>query len=176
MRASYGITGQQDIFNASGTDFPYLARYQLGSSSVQQQFGNQFVSTYRPASYDANLRWEQTATYNIGLDFGLIRNRLSGAVDVYLRRTTDLITDIPVPVGTNLSNHVTTNIGSLENKGVEFALNYNIFQSSEGFNWSANFNATMNRNRITKLTQVSDPVLPGYPDRRLSDQLGRICG
>lgn len=161
LRASYGITGQQDIYSAAGTDYPYLARYQIGTSSVQQQFGNQYVSTYRPAAFDANLKWEQTTTYNAGLDFGCFKNRLTGAVDVYLRETKDLLAVIPVPVGSNLSDRVLTNIGSLENRGIEFTVNYSILEQRKGLNWSVNFNATMNRNRITQLTQVSDSSFLG---------------
>lgn len=170
LRASYGVTGQQDIFNAAGTDYPYLARYQYGTGSVQQQFGYTvnpdstrtpiYVPTLRPAGYDASLKWEETTTYNAGLDYGFFNNRLTGAIDVYLRRTKDLLAVIPVPVGTNLSDKVLTNIGSLENRGVEFTLNYNVIQQ-EKLNWSVNFNATMNRNEITKLTQVSDPSYLG---------------
>lgn len=161
LRASYGITGQQDIFNASGTDYPYLARYQLGGSSVMQQFGNQYVYTYRPAAYDRNLRWESTHTYNAGLDFGFFGNRLSGAVDVYLRQTSDLLAVIPVPVGTNLSDRVLTNIGSLENQGLEFTANYAILQKPRGLNWTVSFNLTHNRNKITQLTQISDSSFLG---------------
>ena len=161
LRFSYGITGQQDITGVAG-DYPYLAKYTIGGPAVRQIFGKDTVYTYRPAAYDQNLKWEQTKTYDAGLDFGFFDNRLTGSVDVYLRKTDDLLAVIPVPAGSNLSNTLLTNIGSLENKGVELALNYNVLRSDR-FNWSVNFNATVNRGKITKLSQVQDPTYLGTP-------------
>ena len=163
LRASYGITGQQDIYSAAGNnDYPYLAKYSIGAPSVRQIIGNDTVYTYKPAAYDANLKWEQTTTYDVGLDYGFLDGRLTGSVDVYLRKTNDLLAVIPVAAGSNLSNTLLTNIGSLQNKGIEFALNYDVVRG-EKFNWSANFNATMNRGKITKLSQVTDPNYLGTP-------------
>ena len=161
LRASYGITGQQDITGVAG-DYPYLAKYSIGASSVGQIFGNDTVRTYRPAAYDRNLKWEQTTTYDAGLDYGFLDNRLTGSVDVYLRKTDDLLAVIPIPAGSNLSNTLLTNIGSLENRGVEFALNYNVLRG-ERLNWSVNFNTTLNRGKVTRLTQVNDPAYLGTP-------------
>ncbi|MCB2409624.1 SusC/RagA family TonB-linked outer membrane protein [Hymenobacter lucidus] len=161
LRVSYGSTGQQDIYGVAG-DYPYLAKYSIGSPTVSQIFGKDTIRTLRPAAYDQNLRWEQTRTYDVGLDFGFFSNRLTGTVDVYLRKTDDLLAVIPVPAGSNLSNTLLTNIGSMENRGVELALNYNVLQS-EKLNWSVNFNATMNRGKITKLAQVVDPTYLGTP-------------
>lgn len=161
LRVSYGITGQQDITNVAG-DYPYLAKYSIGSPNVSQIFGKDTIRTYRPAAYDRNLRWEQTKTYDAGLDFGFLQNRLTGTLDVYLRKTDNLLAVIPIPAGSNLSNTLLTNIGSLENRGFELALNYNVVQG-ERFNWSANFNWTMNRGKITKLSQVEDPTYLGTP-------------
>ena len=163
LRASYGITGQQDIYSAAGNnDYPYLAKYSIGGPDGRQIFGKDTVFTYKPAAYDQNLKWERTKTYDVGLDFGFLGNRLTGTVDVYLRKTDDLLAVIPVPAGSNLSNTLLTNIGSLENKGIELALNYNLIQG-ERLNWSVNFNATMNRGKITKLSQVEDPNYLGTP-------------
>ena len=161
LRVSYGITGQQDITNVAG-DYPYLAKYSIGGPAVRQIFGNDTIYTYKPAAYDRNLKWERTKTYDAGLDFGFFKNRLTGTVDVYLRKTDDLLAVIPIPAGSNLSNTLLTNIGSLENRGVELALNYNVLQG-EKFSWSVNFNATMNRGKITKLSQVEDPTYLGTP-------------
>ncbi|WP_310396719.1 SusC/RagA family TonB-linked outer membrane protein [Hymenobacter sp.] len=171
LRLGYGVTGQQDIFSAADTDYPYLARYAAGDGAVRQILGQDTVLTLRPAAYDANLKWEETTTYNVGLDYGFFDNRLTGSVDVYLRRTKDLLAVIPLPAGTNLSDRVLTNIGTLENRGVEFAINYNAVRG-ERLNWSVNFNATLNRNKITKLLQVEDP---GYLGAEVGDiSNGRI--
>ncbi len=161
LRVSYGLTGQQDITNVAG-DYPYLGGYKKEGASVRQIIGKDTIYTLRPAAYDRNLKWEQTATYNAGLDFGFFSNRLTGSVDVYLRKTKDLLAVIPVSAGSNFSNTLLTNIGDLENRGVELALNYNVLRG-ERFNWSVNFNATMNRTKITKLTQVEDPTYLGTP-------------
>ena len=161
LRLSYGSTGQQDVYGVAG-DYPYLAKYSIGVPVVSQIFGNDTIRTYRPAAYDRNLKWEETQTYDAGLDFGFFDNRLTGTVDVYLRKTQDLLAVIPIPALSNLSNTLLTNIGSLENRGVELALNYNVLQGT-GLNWSVNFNATMNRGKITKLSQVEDPSYQGTP-------------
>ena len=161
LRLSYGTTGQQDVTSVAG-DYPYLGGYKKEGSAVQQIQGQQVLYTLRPAAYDANLTWEKTATYDAGLDYGFFDNRLTGSVDVYLRKTDDLLAVIPIPAGSNFSNTLLTNIGSLENRGFEFALNYNVVRR-ERLNWSVNFNWTMNRGQITKLTQVEDPSYLGTP-------------
>ena len=157
LRIGYGITGQQDI--TSG-DYPYLARYTFGQPTAAYQFGDQYILTLRPEGYDANLRWEQTTTYNIGLDFGFLKNRLSGTVEYYYRPTKDLINSIPVPAGTNLTNQILTNVGDLVNKGVEFAVLGRII-STEHLAWEVGYNVTFNKNEITKLTATDDPNYKG---------------
>ena len=77
----------------------------------------------RPNPYDANIKWEETTTYNVGLDFGFLKNRLTGSLDVYKRETRDLLNFIPIAAGSNFSNFLTTNVGNLENKGIELSLN-----------------------------------------------------
>ena len=153
IRLGYGVTGQQEI---GSNDYPYLARYTFGQSTAQYQFGNQFITTLRPEGYDKNLKWEQTTTYNIGLDFGFFRDRVTGTIDFYNRPTKDLLNTIPVPAGTNLTNQILTNVGDLVNKGVEFSLNLRAVQSLN-VDWSLGFNATYNQNKITRLTAVDNP-------------------
>ncbi|MEZ4847132.1 MAG: TonB-dependent receptor [Bacteroidia bacterium] len=120
LRMGYGVTGQQDI----GSDFyPYLARYQGSFDNAQYQFGDQFITTLRPNGYDANIKWEETTTYNVGVDFGFLDSRITGSIDVYQRETRDLLNFIPVPAGTNLTNAITTNVGDLKNRGIEITLN-----------------------------------------------------
>ena len=156
LRLGYGVTGQQDV----GSDYPYLARYTYGQSTAQYQFGNGFFQTLRPEGYDANLRWESTTTYNAGLDFSLFKGKLSGTIDVYQKKTKDLLSVIPVPAGSNLTNRILTNVGNLENRGIELGLNATPV-STEKFTWDANFNITYNENKITNLTKVPTPNDPG---------------
>lgn len=156
LRLGYGITGQQDVLS----DYPYLARYTLSDASAQYQFGNAFYRTLRPEGYDANIKWEQTQTSNIGLDFGFLNGRLSGSIDYYFKKTKDLLSVIPVPAGSNLTNQILTNVGNIENKGVEFVLNASPVQRKD-INWDMSFNITYNENKITNLTKVKDPNFPG---------------
>lgn len=157
LRLGYGVTGQQAI---TDNNHPALARYSLAQAGAYYQFGDELIRTLRPEGYDANLKWEETTTYNVGLDFGFLQGRYYGNLDVYFRETRDLINEIPVPAGTNLTNFILTNIGSLENQGVEF----NIFTRPivrRDMNWTLGFNATYNETKITQLTAVQDPTYQG---------------
>ncbi|MFN8354907.1 MAG: TonB-dependent receptor [Spirosomataceae bacterium] len=156
LRLGWGVTGQQDVFG----DYPYLARYTLSEPTAQYQFGNNFITTLRPEGYDANIKWEQTETQNIGLDFGIKAARISGSIDLYRRKTKDLLSVIPVPAGSNLTNQILTNVGNIENSGVEFTINTNPVHGKE-FNLDLGFNITYNKNQITNLTKVADPTFPG---------------
>jgi iron complex outermembrane receptor protein len=160
LRLGYGITGQQEIY---GGVYPYLPIYRQSTETAQYQLGDEFYYTWRPDPYDANIKWEETTTYNIGVDFGLFNNRLTGSVDVYKRITDDLINFIPIAAGSNFSNFLTTNVGSLENQGVELSLNgYAI--STEKVSWNVGMNLTYNENEITRLLRVSNPDYPGIDE------------
>ncbi len=156
LRVGYGITGQQDI----GQNYAYLPRYTASLDNAQYQLGNTFYTTLRAEGYDANIKWEQTATTNAGIDFAFKKIRLSGSLDYYYKNTTNLLNVIPVAVGTNLTNQLLTNVGSMENQGVELALNYNPIHTDK-FDWNVAFNATYNENKITKLTNNNDPSYQG---------------
>ncbi len=156
LRGSYGVTGQQDGIGY----YDYISYYNLGSSTAQYQFGNSFYSIYRPNGYYYNRKWEQTATTNVALDFGLFDNRISGTVEAYNRTTTDLLNEINQPAGTNFSNKIVANVGSMENKGVEVTLNLQPVKTKTT-TWDLSFNATYNKNKITKLTISDDPNYAG---------------
>lgn len=158
FRIGYGVTGQQGINDVDY--YPYLPRYLGSFSTAQYQFGNQFYNTLRPQGYDANIKWEETATYNLGMDYSLFDDRLYGSIDYYIRKTTDLINFVPVPAGTNLTNYLTTNVGDLENKGVELAINA-VPVRKGNTDWTIGFNVALNQNEITKLTATSDPTYQG---------------
>ena len=122
LRVSVGQTGQQEI----GSNYPYLARYYMSTDVYKTYYmgsaGHMFYLT--PGAYDPNIKWETTTTYNVGLDFGFLGGRINGSVDWYLRQTDDLLNNVITPMGSNFGNTVLTNIGSMENKGVEFNLNF----------------------------------------------------
>jgi iron complex outermembrane receptor protein len=168
LRLGYGVTGQQNIMD---NDYPYIPRYTYGMANAQYLFGNTFVTTIRPEGYDANIKWEETTTWNAGLDFGFMNNRILGALDFYYRPTTDLINFIPVPAGTNLTNYIYTNVGDLTNKGIEFSINANII-SKANMQWDLGFNATYQKNEITKLTAIDDPNYLGVRTGNISGAVG----
>ena len=156
LRIGYGITGQQDGIS----NYSYLANYAISNATAQYQFGNTFYNMYRPVAYNNKLRWEKTATSNIGIDFGFLDNRISGGLDFYLKKTTDLLNDVNQSAGTNFAAVVLSNVGNMENKGVEFTINTQPVRN-KNVTWDFGFNVTYNRNRITKLTFTEDPNYPG---------------
>lgn len=163
LRLGYGITGQQDL---SQGDYPYMATYYAGQDGAFYQLGDQFIKISRPDGYNPNLKWEETTTWNAGLDFGFANNRITAALDYYYRKTKDLINVIDVPSGTNFKNRIVSNIGSLKNQGVEFAINAKAI-STPDLVWDLGFNAALNDNKITKLTaqdNASTIVLTGDID------------
>jgi hypothetical protein len=116
------------------------------------QFGNEFVSTIRPGAVDPNIRWEETDAYDIGLDFAFMNNRISGSIDWYTKKTNDLLFSIPVAAGTNLSNFVTTNVGSMRNKGIELSLSAALIQPRrDGLSWHTDFTASRNSNELVSI-------------------------
>jgi iron complex outermembrane receptor protein len=147
LRAGYGITGQQDGID----DYDYILNYTLSGLSTQYDFGTGFYQMYKPLPYNPNLRWEQTATTNFGMDFGFLSNRITGSIDYYFKRTTDLLNTVSVASGTNFGNQITANIGNMQNEGVEFNINATPVRA-KNFSWDLGFNFTYNENKITKLS------------------------
>ncbi|NCA84353.1 MAG: TonB-dependent receptor [Clostridia bacterium] len=170
FRAGYGVTGQQNI---TDNDYPYLPRYTRSNQFAQYQLGNQFYYTLRPEGYDYNIKWEETTTLNFGIDFGFAKDRIYGSLDYYKRQTSDLINFIPVPAGSNLSNFILTNIGDLENEGVEFSITTRPVSTDDIF-WEFGFNATYNKNEITKLTATDDPDYTGVDVGNISGGVGNF--
>ncbi|OWK71573.1 SusC/RagA family protein [Pedobacter sp. AJM] len=168
VRASYGITGQQDGIDNYG----YLSTYGLSSLNAQYQFGDTFYQMYRPSAYISNIKWEETATANVGLDFGLFDNRISGSLDVYQKKTSDLLNRIPQPAGTNFAATAIVNVGDMKNEGVEMTLNFNPVKEKD-FNWDFSVNATYNKNTITNLTVVpNDSNYAGFPSGSIAGGVG----
>jgi len=161
LRLGYGKTGQQDL---TSNDYPYLAGYNMSDDASSFPFGNTWYNILRPSAYDQNIKWEQTTTLNVGIDFGFAEDRISGSVDYFIKKTNNLISRVITATGSNFSNILLTNVGDMENKGIEFNLNV-IPVRSKNVNWSLNFNATHYDNKITNLTLsgVDDPTSPGTP-------------
>ncbi len=160
LRLGWGKTGQQDGIG----NYNYFATYNVNTTNVDGRYPiigvNDGGLLYRPDAYNPDLKWETTTTYNAGLDFAFFRNRLSGSVDYYYRKTTDLINDASVSAGSNFRNVVRSNIGSLENRGVEASLTVRPIVT-ENVQWEITGNFTYNKNEITELTGESSLVMTG---------------
>ncbi|MFN5635512.1 MAG: SusC/RagA family TonB-linked outer membrane protein [Flavobacteriia bacterium] len=167
IRGGYGVTGQQDGIG----DYAYISNYYQGATSAQYAFGGQFYTVFRPDGFDANLKWEETASYNFGLDFGFLKDRISGSIDVYSKTTTDLLATVPVPAGSNFTNQILTNVGSMNNKGIEVSTNIGVIAKKD-MRLDVMLNGTYNKNTVLKLSQVNDPNSPGILVGGISGGIG----
>ena len=158
LRLGYGLTGQQ-----SGIGYyDYNSFYGYSDNTSQYQFGNTFYHMYAPGGYYPQRTWEQTATYNGGLDFGFANNRINGSVDVYYKKTTHLLNNIDQSAGSNFSNQIVANVGDMENRGIEVSLNLQPVKNKNVV-WDLNLNGTYMENKITKLDPIFNPNKPGNP-------------
>ena len=160
LRLGWGKTGQQDGIG----NYNYFASYNTNINNVDGRYPilgvNPTGLLYRPDAYNENLKWETTTTYNAGIDFSFWKNRFSGSVDYYYRKTTDLINYSFVAAGTNFRNQVISNIGSLVNQGVEVMLTVRPVVTKDWL-WEITGNFTYNHNEITELTGENSIVLTG---------------
>jgi TonB-dependent starch-binding outer membrane protein SusC len=151
LRGGWGITGQQNI----GVSYPSIPLYLASNSAAQYQIGNTFYTTYRPQPYNSNLKWEETTTLNVGLDFGFFQNRITGTADVYQRTTDDLLLFTQNPPFFGFSNYDNYNIGSIKNKGIELSAEVIPVQTDD-LEWRIGGNITLQDSKITKLTTAQD--------------------
>jgi TonB-linked SusC/RagA family outer membrane protein len=157
LRAGYGVTGQQD---QPGVYYAYLPAYRSSNSLAQYQLGNTFYTTLRPEPYDNNYKWEETTTYNLGLDFGFLNDKVTGSVELFQKNTKDLLNNVAIPNGVNFSNYLNTNVGTMENQGIELTLNAMPI-ARDNFTWNVGFNLTSINSKITKLNLTNDPTYLG---------------
>ncbi len=152
IRASYGVTGQQDGIG----NYNYLPTYWSGTSN-SQYIGSDgsYINTYLPSSYVSDLKWETTKSYNLGLDWTFLDNRIQGSFDWYTRKTEDLIATVPAPAGTNFSKMITTNVGNVSSSGIEASVNL-VPVKTRDWTWNVGFNATWQNVEITNLTLVDN--------------------
>jgi TonB-linked SusC/RagA family outer membrane protein len=156
LRVGYGTTGQQDI----SAQYDYLRRVTLGTINSQYVFGNTVYSTARPEGYNENIKWEELAEMNLGIDYGFFNNRVTGSVNYFDKESTDLLADIAVPDGANLRNQGFFNIGSVRTKGVEFSIESDIVKN-DNLNWNVAFNTTFIDQKIAGLG-ITVPGFEGY--------------
>ncbi len=155
LRLGWGQTGQQAV----GGYFDYMPTYTASTFYGGSYYPNmytgsygQYMTTYYPAAYNENLKWETTTTWNIGLDMAWWNNRLTVALDWYLRESKDLLAAVTYPPGAMTTNSVIQNIGALRNVGVEATIGARVIDT-ENFTWNTSYNIAWNKNKITKLVQ-----------------------
>lgn len=167
VRASYGITGNQEI-----NDYAYVNLYQTSDDRAAYIFGNDTITTLRPNSVDPDLKWEETQSLNFGIDYGFFNGRLTGTIDIYRKLTTDMLFSIAFPIGTLTGDRAVTNIGEMENRGIEFGINAIVIDKPDlRFDLSAN--ASRNRNEILALDRSNLPTFQGYPTGGISGDVGQ---
>ncbi|HYD53647.1 MAG TPA: SusC/RagA family TonB-linked outer membrane protein [Gemmatimonadaceae bacterium] len=148
LRASWGVNGNQTV-----PDYLWVANYRYSDAFARVQFGDEFVTTVRPSAVDPNIKWEETTSYNLGADYGLFADRITGSLEYYVKDTDDLLFSVPVAAGTFVSNSITTNIGSVRNQGVEFEVTANVIRPTTptALRYTASFNAAYNKNELLKV-------------------------
>lgn len=145
LRASYGINGNRgvDIYEA-------LSNLSTGKFVLVEDGSPQYVSQlYTDRMGNQDLKWERTQAYNVGLDFSVLNNRISGTIEGYLMKTNDLLVSRQLPPITGFDN-VTTNLGQVNNKGIELTLNSTNIEKKD-FNWTSSFTLSHNKNEIVHL-------------------------
>ena len=156
LRLGWGKTGQQD----GVSDYGWVHTYDIsvGTNGLYPIAGLDGV-LYRPGNYTDKLKWETTTTYNVGLDFGFLNQRLTASVDYYYRKTTDLLNYAKAPAMSGYKNMMWQNIGSLKNTGIEASISWKPVVTKDFF-WQLDYNITYNKNEITDLEGVSDNGKP----------------
>ena len=170
LRVSYGVTGNEQI-----GDYRYSTYYRYSIAGASYQFGNEYVPTLRPTGVDPNIKWEETVSTNIGIDAGFLTGRLTASIDYYIKNVNDLLFEIAVPAGSNLSDRVLTNIGRVKNEGIELVIDAVAIDKGD-FKWQLGFNASYNKNKIVKLDNLQGEDLKnfsGYESGGISGDVGQ---
>ena len=149
LRASYGVTGQQDGIG----NYNYLPVYTSSVTGAEALINGNYITTYRPEAYVENLKWETTTSWNFGLDFGFLNGRIGGAIDFYTRKTKDLLASVPTAAGTNFSKTILTNVGNVDSKGIEISLNATPIQTKD-WEWNLSYNFTWQNMKVKNLSLV----------------------
>lgn len=145
LRAGYGVTGNQDGLN------PYKTLELYGTSGKYYNNGSWMTAYKISQNANPNLKWEQTAMMNIGLDFSLFNGRLGGTVEWYDKRTTDMLYTYSVPSPPYLYTSMMANVGDMKNTGIELLLNFDAIRTKD-FSWNTSLNLSHNKNEVTKLS------------------------
>lgn len=164
FRASFGVVGNQEI-----GDYEYSLNYKAGQYDGSSSYSKDNAS-------NDNLKWETTTSYNIGADLGLLSNRLNFVADVYYKKTSDLLLDVPIGFASGVSTQM-QNVGNVVNKGIEFAVN-GVLARKKGLLWTLSGNIARNINEITSMG-TADNIIMGSSNEtilRKGEPLGTFYG
>jgi TonB-dependent starch-binding outer membrane protein SusC len=155
LRLSWGVNGNEAIGN-----YRWAPTYMFSDPHARAQFGDEFVTTIRPAAVDRNIKWEESTSYNAGIDYGFYDQRFQGTIDFYVKDTDDLLFEVNVPAGTFPSNRVLTNVGQVRNTGLELGLSADVLRGARlgGVTWNTSFNMSRNRNRVVRISPFGGDV------------------
>jgi len=156
LRVGYGTTGQQDI----SAQYDYLRRVTLGTINSQYLFDGVIYKAARPEGYNPDIKWEELAEINVGIDYGFFNNRITGSLNYFDKESTDLLAEIAVPDGANIRNQGFFNIGSVRTKGIEFSIESDIVKN-DNLTWNLAFNTTFIDQKISDLG-TTVPGFQGY--------------
>lgn len=167
LRAGYGKLGNQEF-----QPFLYEKFYFQSTNDARYQFGSDYITTLRPEAVDPNVRWEETETYNIGLDYTIVGGRLYGSLEIYRRNTNDMLFDAVLPAGINVGDRAVTNVASMTNEGIEFALSAVAVDRAD-LKWNMNFNIATNRNEVNQISGGNFEEVQSIPDGGISGDVGQ---
>lgn len=165
VRLSYGMTGNNQIPNYGAIGLLGYASYVSGADVKQGIYTNTFA--------DKALKWEKTGQTNLGADASLLKQRINFSLDVYYSKTRDLLLNVPIPVLTGFQSTL-TNIGELQNKGIEFQLK--TVNLNGKFKWTTDFNISANRNEVLRLGANNAPILLSINDAISKTEVGQPIG
>lgn len=152
FRADYGVTGNQDF-----DDYTSLQTY--GGYGYYPYDGT-YLQDYGPSqNVNPYLQWEKGINFNVGLDFGLLNNRVSGSLNYYTRKNKNLLYKVSVPIPPNAQSNTEVNLGTMVNSGIEISINAALVRC-KNFSWDLSFNGNTNSN---KLTSFSNQLYSGVP-------------
>ena len=159
LRVSYGATGNQEIGN-----YQFLSLL----SPFNYSFNNGLVTAYAPQNLaNSNLKWEKTKQFNIGFDLGVLKNRVNLTADYYVKNTSDLLLNVPIETTFGYAS-VLKNIGEVQNKGLELALNVQVLEGGlNNVHWTSAVNFSLNRNKVLALAPSLDQFFPTLPSGTL---------
>ncbi len=159
LRLGWGITGQQDI-GRNNLDL-FLSRYIRGLPSSQYIFGNKITQVGIPQFRNEDLKWEETTTYNVGFDYGLFNDGITGSIEGFYKESKDLLANAAISDGSNFSNSGFQNIGNFTSKGIEFSIGGDLIKNDDGLNIDFNFNTTFIKTEIKELALNQDQLVGG---------------